>query len=102
MDEMTEAMMVVAEEVINTGRPGKVTLTLTISQASPGEPTVVVNEDIKRTAPKRPPKGAFLFIGDREFHRKDPRQQQLDFRVVDEPETEVRKADEPERTVRQA
>lgn len=84
MDQLTEAMMVVAEEVVNTGRKGKVTLNLTIAQATPGEPSVVVVEEIKRTAPKRDPLGAILFLGDREFHRRDPRQQQLDFRVVDD------------------
>lgn len=38
MDDLCEAMLVVAEEVINTGRKGKVSLNLTISQATPGEP----------------------------------------------------------------
>jgi hypothetical protein len=102
MDQLTEAMIVVAEEVINTGRKGKVTLNLTIAQATPGEPSVVVVEEIKRTAPKRDPLGAILFIGDREFHRRDPRQPELDFRVVEQPEPEVRNPEDSDKTVRPA
>ena len=83
MDELSEAMMAVAEDVINTGRKGKVMLNLTISQSTPGEPAVIVVEEIKRTPPKKDPLGAILFIGDREFHRRDPRQEELDFRVVE-------------------
>lgn len=93
MDKLTDAMMLVAEDVINTGRKGKVVLTLGISQASPGEPSVIVVEQIVPTLPKKDPLGAILFIGDREFHRRDPRQPVMDFRVVDQPPDKVVEVD---------
>jgi hypothetical protein len=101
-DDLCEAMMVVAEDVINTGRKGKVTLNLTIAQASPGEPSVIVVEEIKRTPPKKDPLGAILFIGDREFHRRDPRQPEMDFRVLEATPDEVRTPVQTETTVRGA
>jgi hypothetical protein len=100
-DELCEAMIDVAEDVITTGRKGTVTLTLRLSQATPGEPSVVVAEEIKRTPPKRDPRGAILFIGDGEFHRRDPRQEQLDFRVVDE-DASVRRPAGEDQTLREA
>jgi hypothetical protein len=100
-DELCEAMIDVAEDVINTGRKGTVTLTLKLSQATPGEPSVIVAEEIKRTPPKRDPRGAILFIGDGEFHRHDPRQQQLEFRVLEE-EPNVRRPPDEGQAVREA
>lgn len=93
-DNLCEAMMVVAEDVINTGRKGKVTLNLTIAQATPGEPSVVVVEEIKRTPPQKDPLGAILFLGDHEFHRRDPRQHELEFRVLDEAPRKVVEVDD--------
>jgi hypothetical protein len=100
-DELCEAMIDVAEDVINTGRKGTVTLTLKLEQASPGEPSVIVNEEIKRTPPKRDPRGAILFIDEGEFHRRDPRQEQMDFRVVEE-DAKVRKPSDDPQAVREA
>jgi hypothetical protein len=100
-DELCEAMIDVAEDVLNTGRKGTVTLTLKLSQATPGEPSVVVAEEIKRTPPKRDPRGAILFVGEGEFHRHDPRQQQMEFRVLDD-EPNVRQSPATEQTVREA
>ena len=94
MEELTEAMMAVAEDVINTGRKGKVTLNLTIAQSTPGEPAVIVVEEIKRTPPKKDPLGAILFIGDREFHRRDPRQVEMEFRVLEPAPAKVVQVDE--------
>lgn len=103
LDEVCEAMIVVAEEVINTGKKGKVTLVLTIGQASKGEPSVVVTEEIKRTAPLRDPLGAILFVGSGSFHRHDPRQPELDFRLVEsETPSDEDKPAEPEEGGRSA
>jgi hypothetical protein len=102
LEELSDAMLVVAEEVINTGKKGKVTLSLTITQSAPGEPSVVIAEEIKRTAPLRAPLGAMLFLGEGpEFHRRDPRQPEMDFRVL-EGAPEVRTPAETEKTVRGA
>jgi len=100
-DELCAALVDVAEDVITTGRKGTVTLTLRLEQATPGEPSVIVAEEIKRTPPKKDPRGAILFVGDGEFHRRDPRQQQLEFRVLEE-EPNVRKPPDERQAVREA
>jgi len=100
-DELCEALVDVAEDVITTGRKGTVTLTLRLAQATPGETSVLVAEEIKRTPPKRDPRGAILFVGDGEFHRHDPRQQQLEFRVLEE-DSNVRRPPDEGQAVREA
>jgi hypothetical protein len=100
LEELSEAMYVVAEEVINTGKKGAVTVTFTISQAARGEPQVIINEEVKRTAPKRDPLGASLYLGEGGFYERDPRQQAMDFRVVEGEQAEVRTIEPAEATVR--
>jgi hypothetical protein len=103
LEELCAAMIDVAEDVLNTGRGGSVTLTLKLSQATRGEPSVIVSEEIKRTPPKKDPRGAILFVGDGEFHRHDPRQQQLEFRVLEEDASQnVRRPPDDTHSVREA
>ena len=91
IEDLAEALLVVAEEVINTGKKGGVSATFTISQATKGEPSVVINEEIKRTAPKRDPLGKLLYLGEDGFYERDPRQQQMDFTVIESAPAEVRR-----------
>lgn len=93
LDELTEALLVVGEEVVNTGKPGAVSVTFKLTQTAPGEPSILVEEKIVRKAPQKAARGAILFIGDREFHRRDPRQEELDFRVVEPPPSKVIEVD---------
>ena len=83
IEQLAEALATTAEEVVATGRPGTVTLTLKISTENQGDPMVIVRETIGRKAPCRDPKGAYFFALDGDLHHDDPRQTRMEFRAVD-------------------
>jgi hypothetical protein len=83
LEDLHTALVTTAEEVVATGKPGKVTLTLTVSNRSQGDPLVMVDETVSRASPKRDPKGAVFYAVDGGLHREDPRQLPLVFRTVD-------------------
>lgn len=90
MDELYEALAKTADEVVVTGKTGTVTLTLKVSTKNQGDPFVIVEETIARSAPKKDPRGAYFFALDGELHKSDPRQTRLEFRTVDHETGEVR------------
>ena len=100
LDELTEALVRTAEEVVETGKGGTVTLTLKVSTPSQGNPMVIVAEQISRSAPKKDAKGAMFFILDGALHKEDIRQPRLDFRTVDHDTGEIRDVVAPERAER--
>ena len=85
LDDLHEALTETAQDVVATGRPGRVTLTLTISTKRKDDPLVTVDESISRASPraKSDPLGAIFWALDGALHREDPRQLPLDFRVVE-------------------
>ena len=91
MDALEEAMLRVSEDVLRTGNPGAVTVTLKITQAQPDEPAVIVQEAIKRTMPSQKPRGAIYYAHEGSLHAKDPRQVEMEFRVVDQATGEIKK-----------
>lgn len=92
--DLTDALNKTAEEVVATGKPGTVTLTLKVSTKSIGDPFVAIEESIARSAPKKDPRGAFFFAVEGGLHREDPRQSQIDFRTVDRETGEIRDRDD--------
>lgn len=90
VEELAEALTVTAQEVVATGKPGTVTLTLKVSTKGQGNPLVVVEETIARAAPRRDPRGAIFYAIDGGLHRDDPRQPHLEFRTVDHATGEIR------------
>ena len=90
LDELREALAATAEEVVATGKPGTVTVTLKVSNKGQGDPLVMVDEVVSRASPKRDPRGAYFFALDGELHREDPRQQVMEFRSIDTTTGEVR------------
>lgn len=90
IDELVAALATTAEEVVKTGKPGTVSLTLKVSTRGPSDPFVMVEETIARSAPKKDARGAFFFAVDGELHREDPRQAELDFRTIDRETGEIR------------
>ncbi len=83
LEELHEALVTTAEEVVATGKPGTVTLTLKVSNNSQGDAMVMVRETVSRSAPKRDPRGAMFYALDGALHREDPRQAVMEFRTVD-------------------
>lgn len=102
LDELGIALVQVADEVVVTGNKGKVTVTLEISSAQEGEPTVIIATQIAKSPPKDKPVGALFWALEGQFHRQDPRQIPMEFRVVEDERGETRFADEDETAVREA
>ncbi len=64
------------EEVHQRGKPGKLTITLTVEPKGLQNHTVEVLAEHKVSHPKPPPAGSVLFVGDHgSLHRTDPYQQ---------------------------
>lgn len=86
IEEIHAALLDVSEEVVATGKPGTVTVTLKVSHPKGADALLVVmDEEVKRTMPKTDAKGAMFYALDAELHASDPRQDPLPaFRVVDE------------------
>lgn len=84
IDDMYAAIVAVAEEVVATGKPGAITVKLTLkNEGGVGDPAIVVRETLTRTTPKRDPRGALFYALDGALWRDDPRQVRMDFRTVD-------------------
>lgn len=90
LEELHAAITNTATEVVATGNPGKVTLTLTLTTQDQGDPTIIIAPSIGRTMPKRDVRAAIFFSIDGDLHRDDPRQARLDFRTVDTTTGEIR------------
>lgn len=89
-EKLTEALTEIAQEVVKTGKPGKVTVSFEIKQFPQGEPSVAIIETIGRRPPSEPGRGMVAYAMDGELHRTDPRQIAMTFRVVDEVTGEIR------------
>lgn len=100
IEELVEALLATAEEVVTTGKPGKVTLTLAVSNKGQGDPLIIVDEVVSRASPKRDPRGAFFFSLDGGLYKDDPRQAKLEFRTVDRETGEIRDVDYPDKMER--
>lgn len=94
LEELNEALAKTASEVVETGKPGVVTIQLKVSSKAQGDPMVFVEETISRAAPKKDPRAAYFFALQGELHKTDPRQPQMEFRAVDVLTGELRETDD--------
>jgi hypothetical protein len=101
IDELSQTLAAVADEVTLTRKKGKVTVTFSLSPAQGNDIGVIVAEEIKRSPPVRDARGAIFFALDGELHEGDPRQPTLDFRVAPGG-AEIRTPEDPGHTVREA
>lgn len=101
LEELREALIATAEEVVATGKPGSVTLTLKISTKSQFDPFIAIDETLQRKPPGKDARGAWVYALDGDFHRDDPRQTRLDFREIDRETGEIRTRDDRATTVRE-
>ena len=103
LEELAEALQRTAEDVVETGQTGSVTLKLLVKAAQGiGNPMVSVEESLARSAPKRKPRGAFLYALGGELHARDPRQTEMVFQVVDATTGEIRDAGDAGNVTREA
>lgn len=100
--ELVEALAVTAVEVQETGKKGTVTVTFELLVQQIGDPMVIVRDQVKRTPPKRNPRGVVLYAVEGGLHSRDPRQVEMDFRLVDTPAPEIRDTGDGATTVREA
>lgn len=100
LEDLAAALAAVADEVVQTGKKGRVTLALVISTREAGDPMVVVSEEIKRVPPTRAPRGTFLFSHRGQLSTTDPTQVPLPFRDVDLETGEIRTASPVEYEIR--
>lgn len=100
--DIAEALSVTAAEVIETGKKGTVTITIEILAQQIGDPMVIVRDSIKRTPPKRDPRGVLLFAVNGGLHTRDPRQTEMDLRDLNAPDPEIRDTGDGATTVREA
>lgn len=97
IDEIHAALLDVSEEVVATGKPGTVTVTIKVSHPKNADALLVVmDEEVKRSMPKTDPRGAMFYAHETELHERDPRQPALpEFRMVsDETAREFRELDD--------
>lgn len=103
LEEFADALQRTAEDVVETGQAGTVTLKVKVSPTGEvGNPMVAFLEELSRSAPKRKPRGAFLFAVDGALHKSDPRQTAMDFRDVNHGAIDVRNAETGAPVVREA
>lgn len=100
--ELVEALVVTANEVQETGKKGTVTVTFELLVQQVGDPMVIVRDSVKRTPPKRDPRGVLLFAVNGGLHARDPRQVEMDFRLVEPPAPEIREPGDGATTIREA
>jgi hypothetical protein len=84
--DVSKAMRQLAAAVQNTGKSGKVVLTLNLRPAGHGDASLMIFEpDVTSKIPAKTPPGS-VFYTDDDFNlvRDDPRQQPLALKVVDE------------------
>lgn len=82
IQDLADALSVVATEVVATKKPGAVTVTLKVLPSPAGDEMVLINDTIARKAPSREPRGAYLYAIEGQLFARDPRQTQLPFRAV--------------------
>lgn len=79
-DELSAALEQVAHEVVMSEKPGKVTLTLGLSQKGDG---VIVAAQVA-TAPPKSKREAYFYVSDEGLSQRDPRQPELPFHTSEE------------------
>jgi hypothetical protein len=96
LQEVAEAVLVKAARTGASGVKGRVTVTFDVVHVTGGDPTVLVLPVFDKKVPKREAGGMQFFLYQGEFHTRDPRQQELNVRVVETPVGQPRTVPEQE------
>jgi hypothetical protein len=103
LNDLAEALEVVANEVAETGKPGAVSLKLAIKPlGEPGNVMISIEEEIGRTPPKKSRGGSIYYAVNGGLFSSDPRQTRMPFRSVPAEAPEVREDGDGPSTVREA
>ena len=96
IEDIDAELQAVSEETIKKGQrtskvvKGKVTVTFEVTHLGNGDPTVIIVPTIDRKFPTRDTAGRQFYLYDGAFHRNDPRQPELNVRVVETPASPAR------------
>lgn len=84
VEEATMALADVVRAVDETGKPGQITLTLTIKPAKHGGPEKTIVAEVKAKKPRAEIAPAIFFSNDEgDLMRVDPRQEEMSFKEAD-------------------
>lgn len=87
LDELADTQRELVEAVTRAGTKGILTITLSYVPEGPGQ--ISIGADIKAKGPQMARGRYFFFVdGNYNLSRNDPRQQELDIRVVDDAPTQ--------------
>lgn len=102
IQDIHDAIAGVAEQVVMTEKEGTVTVTFKIAKVG-DMPAVAISEQIKIGPPVPKSRGALFFsVGDGELHTRDPRQVEMNFRVVEDAATGTRTLVDDDGVIREA
>lgn len=84
VEEATHALADVVKAVDETGKPGQITITLTIKPAKHGGPEKTIIAEVKAKKPRSDIAPAIFFSNDEgDLVRVDPRQEEMELHEVD-------------------
>ena len=94
MDELDDELREVVDAVRESGKKGKVVLTIAVETAKPGSDILSFDVTSKATVPKADRLSTVFYDSQGRLAREDPRQIKMDLRSVeDRPERPLREAD---------
>lgn len=99
--DLEDAIKIASREVVETGNPATVTLSLKVSVPERGDVMATIDGVVGRSVPKKSPKGGYFYVVNGDLYEEDPRQPQLEgLRTIDTRTGEIREANAPERVER--
>ncbi len=89
MDEAADKLAELVNAVTSTGKPGQLTMTISLKPSTAG--ALAVRGEIKTKRPKRLPREALLWATpDGGLMSEDPKQVKFEFKPVNTPKTELK------------
>lgn len=85
LDTLDDELREVIDGVTESGKAGKLVVTLTVKTAKPGSDLIEIDATSKKTVPKAPRLASVFYDADGRLLREDPRQSRLDLRTVEDP-----------------
>lgn len=95
LDEASESLAELVERVTSTGKPGKLTIEISLKKASMGAGALIVSDKITVKSPKEQPMETIMYpTPENNLVTEDPRQQKLPLRTVAESQAPAKVIDD--------
>lgn len=103
LEEWIDALQVTADDVVQTGQAGSVTLKLTIKPlGNPGEVEIAIEDLLSKAPPKKKPHPVIFYAVDGVLHKEDPRQTRMHFEMVETQRAAARETETASAATREA